>query len=167
MSIARHHSEWLSLVEVSGPFLSMPVLLKAFPQGLDAHDPDHLRSLRLAYEEWEEHQADPAYHRAWVNFVLKRTLEFPDDVLAEGQAIPQTVQVSVGEQGEVLRPDLAVMDQGRPRLLIHVLAPHQQLEKPLADHRWKASAATRMMELLHGTGCRLGLITNGERWMLV
>jgi len=23
------------------------------------------------------------------------------------------------------------------------------------------------MELLHGTDCRLGLITNGERWMLV
>src|SRR6267154_6290718 len=31
----------------------------------------------------------------------------------------------------------------------------------------KATPATRMMELLHGTDCRLGLITNGERWMLV
>ena len=39
MSIARHHAEWLSLLEISGPFLSMPVLLRAFPQGLDAHDP--------------------------------------------------------------------------------------------------------------------------------
>ena len=39
MSIARHHAEWLPLVEVSGPFLSMPVLLEAFPQGLEAHDP--------------------------------------------------------------------------------------------------------------------------------
>ena len=74
MSIARHHAEWLSLVEVSGPFLSMPVLLKVFPQGLDAHDPEHLRSLRLAHEEWEDRQADPAYHRAWVRFVLTRTL---------------------------------------------------------------------------------------------
>src|SRR5262249_35896469 len=36
MSIARHHAEWLSLVEVSGPFLSMPVLLEAFPTGLEA-----------------------------------------------------------------------------------------------------------------------------------
>ena len=39
MSIARHHAEWLSLLEVSGPFLSMPVLLRAFPQGIDADDP--------------------------------------------------------------------------------------------------------------------------------
>jgi len=38
MSIARHHAEWLSLLEISGPFLSMPVLLRAFPQGLDALD---------------------------------------------------------------------------------------------------------------------------------
>jgi hypothetical protein len=26
MSIARHHAEWLSLIETSGPFLSLPVL---------------------------------------------------------------------------------------------------------------------------------------------
>ena len=31
MSIARHHAEWLSLLEISGPFLSMPVLMEAFP----------------------------------------------------------------------------------------------------------------------------------------
>lgn len=29
MSIARHHNEWLSLLEVSGPFLSLPVLILA------------------------------------------------------------------------------------------------------------------------------------------
>jgi hypothetical protein len=49
MSTARHHAEWLSLVEASGPFLSLPVLLKVFPNGLDAHDPEQLKLLRLAY----------------------------------------------------------------------------------------------------------------------
>jgi hypothetical protein len=38
MSVGRHHAEWLALVPVSGPFLSLPVLMDAFPQGLDAHD---------------------------------------------------------------------------------------------------------------------------------
>jgi hypothetical protein len=52
MSIARHHAEWLSLLEISGPFLSTPILLRVFPQGLDEDDPDHRRELRLAYEEW-------------------------------------------------------------------------------------------------------------------
>ena len=51
MSTARHHSEWMNLVEVSGPFLSLPVLLRVFPQGLDAHDAEHARSLRLAFRQ--------------------------------------------------------------------------------------------------------------------
>ncbi len=47
MSIARHHTEWLSLLETSGPFLSMPVLLRVFPQGLDEDDLDHRREVCL------------------------------------------------------------------------------------------------------------------------
>ena len=54
MSMNRDHNEWLSLVPNSGPFLSLPVLVRAFPQGLDAHDPDHVRQLRLAFDEWDE-----------------------------------------------------------------------------------------------------------------
>jgi hypothetical protein len=41
------------------------------------------------------------------------------------------------------------------------------LEKPLLGRHWKASPATRMMELLHATEVRLGLVTNGKHWMLV
>jgi len=38
MSIARHHNERLSLLEVSGPFLSLPVLMRIFPHGLEEQD---------------------------------------------------------------------------------------------------------------------------------
>jgi hypothetical protein len=142
-----------------------------------AHDPDHLRLLRSAYNEWADNQSglrpDPAIHRQWLRFVLTETLSFPDEVMAEGQAIPQTLYADVAEQGEQLRPDLIITnpegrsDAGKPRLLVRLYPHGQHLEKPLPDHRWKASPATRMMELLHGTGCRLGLVTNGEQWMLV
>ena len=78
MPASRHHNEWLSLIDVSGPFLSVPVLEKVFPQGLDAHDPEHARLLKLAFEEWEDNQqgerANSALHRAWIDFVLKQTL---------------------------------------------------------------------------------------------
>lgn len=101
MSTARHHSEWLSLVEASGPFLSMPVLLQAFPQGLDAHEPEHMRMLRLACEEWEDNQQglrpDAAIHRAWVEWVLQETLEFPDEVLLSGQRVPTGLHVAMAE----------------------------------------------------------------------
>jgi hypothetical protein len=81
MPSSRHHTEWLSLIEVSGPFLSVPVLERVFPQGLDAHDPDHVRVLRLPSDEWEDDRDSesprPAIHREWIPFVLKATLGLP------------------------------------------------------------------------------------------
>ena len=57
----------------------MPVLMRVFPQGLVAHDPDLHRDLRMAYEEWEDNQEgdrpDRAIHPAWVKFVLQDLLE--------------------------------------------------------------------------------------------
>ncbi len=177
MSMPRHHAEWLSLIEVSGPFLSLPVLLRAFPQGLEPHDPEHLKVLRLAYEQWEDNQQggrpDPAIHRAWVQFVLSQTLGLPEDVLAEGQAIAESIKATVSEHGETLRPHTVVVnppgdsDAGKARLLIHVYPRTQGLDKIVPGSRWMASPSARMTELLHGAGVRLGLVTNGEQWMLV
>jgi hypothetical protein len=174
MSVTRHHAEWLSLLEVSGPFLSMPVLLKVFPQGLDAHDPEMSRALRFASEEWDDNQTgkhpNPVTHSQFIRFVLTDVLKVPEETIREGQTIPQTLKTYVPEQGEILRPDLAIYDPGadpKPRLLIQIYPHGTDLEKPLPSKHWKATPATRMMELLHGTDCRLGLITSGERWMLV
>ena len=173
MSTAREHAEWLSLVPVSGPFLSMPVLLQAFPQGLDAHDPDHARSLRQEYANWqnniESRRANPAAHRHWIMFVLNQTLELDDRVLVEGQAIPQSLQVEIPERHELIRPSFAVLDaqSRKPRLLIQSYPSAQELSGQIPGSTWKASPETRMAELLHSTGVRLGLLTNGEHWMLV
>jgi hypothetical protein len=169
MSIARHHAEWLSLVEASGPFLSLQVLLEAFPTGLEAHDGDRFRALRAAYEEWLDYRSDPAIHRAWVSWVLTDLLEFPDEVLLSGQGIPPALKVTFAEHQLTLRPDWVVVepDGGQPRLLVQVVPPEQGLEKTYRGSRWKASPATGMMELLHATDVRLGLLTNGEQWMLV
>lgn len=174
MSIARHHSEWLSLIEVSGPFLSLPVLMRVFPQGLDSHDSDKFRTLRQAYEEWEDNteagaRTNPAIHGVWVRFVLTNLLGLTDQAILEQQAIPQSLQASIPEHGEFLRPSLVVAEPGtgKPRLLVQTYPAGQDLDKSVASMTWKASPGTRMMELLHATGVRLGLVTNGERWMLV
>src|SRR5437016_6031087 len=114
MSITRHHIEWLSLVPNSGPFLSLPVLAQAFPQGLDAHDADHARRLRMAFDEWdhethETHEKNTGIHRAWMKFVLAETLGY-DELLAEKQEIPQTLKSMVAEYGVTLKPDWIVND---------------------------------------------------------
>lgn len=176
-SVAGRHAEWLSLLEVNGPFLSMQVLLKAFPQGLDAHDSNHAQLLRNYYDEWVENQesyrSDPAIHRAWIDFVLKETLGFTDDVLLTGQGIPEALSVFVALENETLRPDFVLVnpagstEAGPQRLLIQILPISQGVEKSMENHRWKASPASRMLELLKATKTRLGLVTNGEEWMLV
>lgn len=172
MSITRNHNDWLSLVPNSGPFLSLPVLAKAFPQGLDAHDADHARRLRLAFDEWDDNQLgkrpDPGLHRAWMKFVLGETLGY-DELLAEGQTIPQTLKSEVAEYGETLRPDWIVNDPAtkKARLLVQAYPRSQSLTKPVVTSRWKTSPDTRMMQLLHDTGIRLGIVTNGDHWMLV
>jgi hypothetical protein len=169
MSIARHHNEWLSLLEASGPFLSLPVLLEVFPQGLDAHNPDLSAHLRPAYGEWEDGREDQAIHTAWVEFVLASVLEYPTDHLLSGQSIPVACEARLSEHNERLRPSHALKSprEDAARLLISVYPPGQSLGAPVAASAWKASPDTRMMTLLHATGVPLGLVANGEQWMLV
>ncbi|MEN9935518.1 MAG: hypothetical protein RLZZ387_2097 [Chloroflexota bacterium] len=176
MSIARHHAEWLALLDVSGPFLSLKVLAGAFPQGLDAPDAAVTRELRLAYDEWLDSafgtRGDETLHRAWVEWVLRRVLGLPDEVLRDERRLADgagTV-VSVPEYGIELRPDFAIGepgDGGKVRMLVQIVPPGQDLEKAAVKAAWQASPATRMMTLLRGAGVRLGLLTNGEQWMLV
>ena len=54
MSAPSVHDDWLSLIEISGPFLAVPVLKEAFPQGLEELDAAKRKRLRQAYEEWRE-----------------------------------------------------------------------------------------------------------------
>jgi hypothetical protein len=170
-----NHLEWLRLVEVSGPFLSLPVLKEALPQGLEADDRDVRAELKAAHAEWNEHWHDRAYHTQWIRFVLARALEYGPEVLVDGPALPAKLRVRAALHNETLQPDYAVLglaDQGeRPaRLVIQVHEPGTDLERALDGARWKASPLTRMVELLRGSsdsGLSLGLVTNGEQWVLV
>lgn len=173
MSIARHHNEWLGLVEQSGPFLSVPVLMESdvFSTGLDPHDPDLFRSLRIAYDEWRDQPHD--LYGAWIEFILRDVLGYTDSVLLSGQTLPPHARARIAEHGESIVPDYALVNpdsdphKGKLRLLIRTVPVGQDLDKPLRGMTWKASPNTRMVELLHATDTRLGLVTNGEDWTLV
>ncbi len=174
MSIPSHHTEWLSLLDVSGPFLSLPVLKDAWPQGLPAVEAGLRSDLRMAAEEWEGESDDARIHRAWIDFILRRVLGWPEGQIVEGEDIAGNLRAREAEQGETLRPDLVLINPaawesnaGMPRVLISLYPATQQLERPIVGKVWKASPATRMMELLHGAGVVLGLVTNGAQWMLV
>lgn len=169
MSVARHHAEWLSLVEISGPFLSLPVLLRVFPQQLESLDAGVSRDTRLAFAEWEDAEGDRAVHHAWLQFVLKRILSLPEEVLLTDQAIPPGIEFTVAEHGETLRPQWVVKraEDESAALLVVAYPATQDLDRTVNSARWQASPATRMLALLQGTGVPLGLVTNGSDWMLV
>jgi len=128
--------------------------------------------LREVYEEWDQDQngdrPDPAIHRQWIDWVLRNTLDL-GDVLVEGQKIPQTLKADLAEHGETLRPDKVVMEPSgsKARLLIQTYPLRQKLSRVVDGKPWAASPDTRMMQLLHDTGVRIGLVTNGDQWMLV
>jgi hypothetical protein len=175
MSIARHHNEWLSLLDVSGPFLSIPVLLRALPQGLEAHDPEVARTLRAAFDEWEEavpqaRAPSPAIHTAWLNHVFSEVLGYPATHWLTGSALPPGLEAVLPDHGETLRATHALKAPGDtlPQLLVQTWPAPQKLDKPVSGARWHvASPHTRLMTLLHATGVPLGLATNGAQWSLV
>jgi hypothetical protein len=169
--------DWLSLVEISGPFLAAPVLKEAFPQGLEALDPAKRKRLRQAYDEWQEalETGDPRFddlHAAWIEEVLARGLELDEDgrgeVLKRRDWCSEHLTIELPEHGVRLSPEFAVVaDGGRPLMLIQTHGPEVDLDTTQRLDGWASTPAERMVTLCRATGCRLGLVTNGERWMLV
>lgn len=171
-SIAVHHAEWLSLVDVSGPFLSVPVLKEALPNGLDAHDPHVAAEVRAALEQWAEPIGDGVrsvdegeVHLAFVQFVLHEVLGFDEDTLRWDDAATRATTVEVPHVG-VLTPDAVVMDGEDPVMLVTVVGPGVRVDQITAD-LGTLNPQERMVEHLKATGLRVGLVTDGERWTLV
>lgn len=179
MSDLGHHGEWLSLIDVSGPFLAEPVLKDAFPQGLEGLDAEKKRTVRQAYDEWREalDLDDPdllRIHRAWVDLILKQILELDEngtgDILKSAGKLPDELRCEFPEHGVTLQPDYAVMDnqaEARPLILIAVYGADLSLTDAHKVDGWNASPAERMVDLCRATDVRLGLLTNGEQWMFV
>jgi hypothetical protein len=161
-SIERVHAEWLSLVETSGPFLTVPTLKRALPNGLEAA-PDALARLRLAHAEW---RADPSLRQRFIRWVLDEVLKLDGAVADATDADPSH---RVGEQRVTLRPDLVVRDRssGRPVLLIHIVPANAKLDRPLPGEDWAASPIDRAALLGRASEVPLALVTNGDLWTLV
>jgi len=169
------HAEWLSLIEIAGPFLTVSMLDKAFPQGLDAVETPRRQKLRAAYEEWREavDQEDkllPELHREWVRLVLTELLEYDHESLIQAGDWPDVIpSVSSQEHAGTFTPDWIVRSPAdeKPRLFIAILPPDTDLESVQRGDGWPVSFQERMTLLCRAHGVRVGLLTDGERWMLV
>jgi hypothetical protein len=169
------NAEWLSLIEISGPFLTVSTLDKAFPQGLEAVETPRRQKLRAAYEEWREavDQEDkllPELHQEWVRLVLTEMLEYDQESLVHAGDWPDELpSVLSQEHAGAFKPDWIICSpaDGKPRLFIAVLPPDTDLESVQRGDDWPVSLQERMTLLCRAHGVRVGLLTDGEHWMLV
>ncbi|MGW4086253.1 Eco57I restriction-modification methylase domain-containing protein [Streptomyces sp. NPDC004822] len=179
----RQHQEWLDLTEVSGPFLTMPVLLRAWPQ-LDALEKDERARLRAHHADW---QTDTVAGRdAWVAYVLRRLLGWNDALtFREGESEHHGLDrltLRVAEHNTEVRPDFALVEPGtdlaaepdvdsaakRVRLLgVTVPAGTAPTARAGGGGDWAAAPADRLARLLRHHGVPLGLVTDGRWWCLV
>ncbi|MGQ4384674.1 Eco57I restriction-modification methylase domain-containing protein [Streptomyces sp. SAS_270] len=159
---AEQHEDWLRLLRPDGPFVSLPVLVGAFPQGLDTIPQETWAKLRQA---WAEVQEDPALLRpAWEKFVLTELIGWRAPGLREGAAIPESLHAGANT------PDAVLLGPGQsgglaPRALFFRTDDWEgALNRPRGE---QPGLADRAADLCRARGVPLALLTNGREWALV
>lgn len=158
----EQHEDWLRLLRPDGPFVSLPVLVGAFPQGLDTIPPETWTRLRQA---WAEVQEDPALLRpAWEKLVLTELLGWRSPGLREGAAIPESLHAGANT------PDAVLLGKGEsggltPRaLLFRADDWGASLTRPRGD---RPALVDQAADLCRARQVPLALLTNGPEWALV
>jgi hypothetical protein len=161
------HKNWLSLIEVSGPFLSVPVLRQTWPS-LDSLDKPERERLRTQHADWLADQATG--QPAWLDYVLGDLLGWGDALHRTG---PDDLAVTVAEHDTMLIPDFALVQPGEEikpdtvRLLGVTCPAGSRPTARVKDSTWAATPADRLAQLCRHHEVELGLATDGRFWTLV
>jgi hypothetical protein len=159
---AEQHRDWLSLVETTGPFLSLPVLRRAWPSGPDALEKTARERLRREHAVWQDAPAERREH--WIGYVCRELLGWGDALATEGLG---ELAMPVAEHDTTVIPDFALRepDSGTLALLGTVCAGAPNAR--VAGSEWSATPADRMALACRYHGIELGLVTDGRWWILV
>ncbi|MFJ2173932.1 Eco57I restriction-modification methylase domain-containing protein [Streptomyces sp. NPDC087851] len=158
---AQQHEDWLRLLRPDGPFISLPVLVGAFPQGLDSIPQETWGRLRQA---WAEVREDPVPLRpAWEKLVLEELLGWRAPGLRGGAAIPESLRAGANT------PDAVLLGPGEsghvPRaLLFRTPGWADSLTRPDGD---RPGLTDRAADLCRARDVPLAVLTNGREWALV
>ncbi|MBQ7739229.1 MAG: hypothetical protein IJT59_06220 [Desulfovibrionaceae bacterium] len=181
MSLVSEHAEWLSLLDISGPFLTLPVLVEKLPNGLDILPKDVHPTLKLCLQELNKRKNNDKAFKEFSNFVLKDLLGFTDDNLINGlklgyyfwdkrtnsQVKADYALVPPAELNFDLDAEPVNQKKHEPKkaCMLIMLAPHQDLAPKRPDQ--PAQAARQMEDLLRKHGVALGLIISETHCVFV
>ncbi|RVX42773.1 hypothetical protein EDD27_5436 [Nonomuraea polychroma] len=159
----RVHQDWLSLVEVSGPFLSLPVLRRTWPS-LDPLDKQARESLRLHHGTWQA----GGKARDWIVYALRDLLGWGDALHTESLEV---LALDVPQHDAVLVPSFALVEPDselKPdsTRLIGLICEGQPTARVKGED-WSATPVDRMAQLCRHHGVELGLVTDGRWWALI
>ncbi|MFI7356246.1 Eco57I restriction-modification methylase domain-containing protein [Streptomyces avidinii] len=176
-TIADLHRAWLALVDTDGPFLAVPALERAWPQGIPQPDARALAFIKdakpafeKAWEHWDTHPDDETaldlYREArdtWVDLVLRQGLRWGT---AYAVPAPSTAEVRSPDHAVTVRANGALLHGEDIGALVLLVDPVDSLRDPLTDG-WSASPIDRMEELLRTSGATIGVVTDGRWWAIV
>ncbi len=169
------HKDWIGYVQPSGLVVSIPALIDANAVINQNYAPDHRRFL----------SALPADKDGEPIAEIRDFAGFAKDVFAwsdrdfygspGGPPLPDSLEVTLPEYHEMLRPTLALREDERSAsgrewvLLIQVLAGETDFDKvATSDERhWQATPQTKFERLLRQTHVGIGLLVNTRQIRLV
>lgn len=180
-TVAELHDDWLSQVDVDGPFLALPVIKDIWPDGVErlGDADDRMTTFKQAFVTWQREldalaladrtpEATQRYAevtRAWIDTVLDLAGWAESRVGAS--EIPSSHEIrSPGEQITVRPTDaLRGRDHDHAALLL-VVEPTDGLREVGLDG-WAATDVDRMAMLLRNAGVETGVVTDGRWWAIV
>ncbi|WP_406088484.1 Eco57I restriction-modification methylase domain-containing protein [Kitasatospora purpeofusca] len=169
----QHHLDWMGLVDVTGPFLTLPVLMRIWNPQLDALESAARRELREAHEDWQGQDRGVAGQGSWIAYVLSELLEWRDALRLDGEsdeAFLAKLALDVPEHDTQVVPSFALAIPGTDDgvALIGLVLPNGcHPTQRIKGSSWAATPVDRLAQLCRQQGVELGLVTDGRWWALV
>ncbi len=173
------HQEWLGYLQPVGLVVSPPALVAAGAFPNKNIIPDQARLLGCVEQVTLDGDSDPQP-------TIPQFGRFATDVLgwepadlvgtSEGGPLPDSLEVTLTEYNETLRPTYAVPEfSTTPGAETKWLLLFQKVKTGISlddtaetpDHRWQASPQARFERLLRGTQVPVGILSNGVSLRLV
>jgi hypothetical protein len=104
----RKRHAWLELLQVSGPFLTMPVVHRVFPNGLPEVPVQQRAAVRTLVAQMMDDRG--ASRHAVIASMLRDVLDWQQHLVID-DAIPQNLAEIVADHGVTLRPDFGYFDE--------------------------------------------------------
>jgi Eco57I restriction-modification methylase len=104
----RKRHAWLELLQISGPFITLPVAHRVFPNGLPEVPVARRASVRALVAQMMDDRG--ASRHAVIAGMLRDVLDWQQHLVID-DAVPQTLTEIVADHGVTLRPDFGYFDE--------------------------------------------------------